>query len=211
MVYFNMIGTFNYFNIFNQLMSGSDNTIIDQVFLTDQDFADVLPEVPDIAPFITWHCRYQNKWSTSRNLSNSEFTGIYELLRTNFPNHHLLVISDSIGCHHYKEVSELHQMRNIVFSEDFSTSFLSDVSLIFQSDLFVSLRGGGMCIVAKTSSQPYFIVCELAKEVMWDRRRLTSWQRDDQYYIEDKRFSTFVNYFKKTKFVNQTSFISDKS
>ena len=93
-------------------------------------------------------------------------------------------------------------MRNIIFSEDYSTSFLTDGSLVFQSDFFVCLRGGGMCGFPRMSKKPYLIVAPPSKEIMWAKNRLDSWQRDDQCWIDDTKFSTFEKYFNRLQIAN---------
>lgn len=134
-------------------------------------------------PYITWHCRYSEKWGSDRNLTENEFILIHEFLRSRFKNHSLIIISDEIGCKHFKTFSERRNFK-LLFSKDYSPNFLGDAKLILGSKFYFALRGGGISTFAIYSNIPYMIICPIIHDISWKPGQYVPWQTKQQVLIE---------------------------
>ena len=173
------------FNIFNHLMAGASSDMQDRVLLSFSDLAQVAPLVHVSTPYISWHARYSENTDSSRNLTNEEFLSIHEILRSRYPDHTILLVSDEVGCRHYSELIKEYGLDCTVLSKDYSTSILGDAALILGSDLYCVFRGGGISHVPLMSRLPYRCAFRTCYENMWSTEQLTSWQGRSQLYADE--------------------------
>ncbi len=172
------------FNVFNNLMANSPDAVQDRVLFSPDEFKCRLPESSCATPYVSWACRYSLKGTDfGRQTMRDEFLKSYTYLRNRFPNHNILVVSDSLGCQHYSSLATDLQIKDLLFSKDYSPDFLGDAALTINSDFFFWYRGGGMAIIPLLSRMPYECHGPLMNEIMWDKRRLTSWQGKSQEWI----------------------------
>ena len=115
-------------------------------------------------------------------MPENEFISMYSQIRIKYPHHLVMIISDQVGCNHFRKLSDKHNLYTL-FSKDFSQSFLGDAALILNSDCFFQLRGGGIAIIPMFSVMPYEITCPLGNEVMWSKSKVLSFQRESQLYF----------------------------
>ncbi|MDP7050192.1 MAG: hypothetical protein QF721_12125, partial [Verrucomicrobiota bacterium] len=118
-----------------------------------------------------------------RNLTETEFNTIYEFLRCKFKNHSLLIISDDVGCKHYKTYTDKWNYE-ILFSKDYSPDFLGDANLLLRSEFYFALRGGGISSFAIYSNIPYMIICPIIHDISWKPGQYVPWQTKQQVLIE---------------------------
>jgi hypothetical protein len=169
------------FNLLNQLLYGKKCSLVDRVlFSYNENFHNLNVEQIN-RPYITWGCRWSEKWGLERNLLDEEFLNIYLKLRKRFPYHEVLIVSDEIGCKHFFNLARSHG-HNVLVSKDYSSSFLGDGGLILKSDFFYQFRGGGISVFALNSKTPYECSQPLMNENMWTKTKLTSFQTASQEF-----------------------------
>lgn len=172
------------FNVFNNLMAGTPDAVQDRVLFSADEFKCRFPESFRAIPYVSWACRYSLRGTDfGRQTMRDEFLKSYTYLRNRFPNHNILVVSDSLGCQHYSSLAIDLQIKDLLFSKDYSPDFLGDAALAIHGDFFFWYRGGGMCIIPLISRMAYECHGPLMNETMWDKRRLTSWQGKSQEWI----------------------------
>ena len=169
------------FNLFNWLMANSSPELQDKILYTHEDFGDSIPEIGE-GKFVSWHCRYRMV-DEGRQTNAKEFLKSYYFLRSRFPGHEVLIISDDDGCRHYADLARSLNITDLLFCKDYSADFMGDVALILKSEFFYVFRGGGIGCVPVCSAMPYLCIQPTMDEVSWDRKTHTSWQNETQRYI----------------------------
>ncbi|SVD31682.1 uncharacterized protein METZ01_LOCUS384536, partial [marine metagenome] len=163
------------FNVLNNLLAKSTDTVKDYVLFSSDEFDIAIPESFPNGPYVSWNCRYSTH-DTYRQTTPEEFRKGYQYLRTRFPSRRILIVSDPTGCQHYSALAQDLEIDDLLFSRQYATDLLGDAALIMNSEFCFSIRGGGICIFPILSRMPYEMSSPLGHETMWDRRRLTSWQ-----------------------------------
>ena len=173
------------YNIINYLVTTEDINFLDQFLLSYKDIAsNVSISVPEI-PYITWQARFSDKWGMERNCSEDEFANIYKSLKEIYPGRSIMLISDKIGCEYFKKLSDKYGF-TLLFSKDFSTTFMGDVTLILRSEYYFQLRGGGIGTSVIYTRVPYGIILKLGNKISnekeWSKGKLTPWATDKQIF-----------------------------
>ena len=174
-------------NTLNLLIDKPNQVSFEKFFLAYEDLVGKVDLRKLYRPYVTWGCRYSTKWSIDRNLSDELFPQIYAQLKSLYPTHAILVISDDVGCAHFKKIAELLNLE-CFFSKDFSKSILGDGALILGSSYFYMMRGGGIAVFPIFSRIPYELISYAPTEDAWKERRLTSWATRYQIF----RYSTLA-------------------
>jgi hypothetical protein len=170
------------FNLLNQLLHNKESALVERVLFSYEEFSRKIELTTINMPYITWGCRYSEKWGLDRNISDKEFINIYLQLQKRFPHHLVMIVSDTIGCKHFSQLANKHGYSCIV-SKEYSQTFLGDGALILNSDLFLQLRGGGVSTFAMFSKIPYECTQPIVNECMWSKSKLTSFQTTSQLFI----------------------------
>ncbi len=171
------------FNVFNCLMADATSSVQVHSLFSSHDFQERFPRSFSLFPYVSWHCRYCLKGSNAaRQTMPDEFLQSYKYLRSRFPNHDILIVSDSLGCQHYSSLADDLEIDDLLFSKDYSPDLIGDAALILSSDFFYWYRAGGIGTVPLLSRMPYEMVGPIKHETMWNRRKLTSWQEDSQKF-----------------------------
>ena len=131
--------------------------------------------------YITWGVRCSIKDQYHRNLTDEEFISNYDRLLNKFPNHKIVIVSDKIGCDYFSIVARKNSL-DCTFSKPFTRNFFEDGLLILNSDFFFQIRGGGISTFALMSNIPYEMSMKMIHELMWSRKKATSWQTDEQIF-----------------------------
>jgi len=167
------------FNVINYLIAQEDKAFSNKFLFSFDEFkTNVNIDYPDF-PYITLHCRYSKKWRKDSNTSDKEFIIVANKLKSLFPNHAIMVVSDSIGCAYFKVLAKSNSI-NCLFSKDYSPSFLGDGSLILGSDYYFQQRAGGIGVFVYFSNIPCDYFTPMASENEWSDGKLTSWANDKQ-------------------------------
>ena len=169
------------FNVLNQLASVADDNFIQTFLLSYDELAGKIKFSHPAKPYITWNCRYSDKWSLASNMGDDEFLQIYSLLKCHFPDHAIMVVSDERGCDHFRKPARLHDL-DCIFSKDYSASFMGDGALILGSDFYYQYSGGGMSVFALFSTVPYEMYIPVMWEKYWQEDRLSSWASENQIF-----------------------------
>lgn len=176
------------FNLLNWLMAQVPLEVQDEVLFRSVEFDDDRSRAG--GPTVTWHCRY-SEVDNGRQTTKEEFARSHLLLSNRFPDHQIVIISDQMGCDHYRGVAAELRIVGLEFSKEIGgrsanegSGFLEDVARIMKSDFYYAFRGGGVSCFTMLSRLPFLVLYARCEESLWDRQRLCSWQRDDQTYVE---------------------------
>ena len=91
-----------------------------------------------------------------------------------------MLVSDEVGCDFFRGVVKNRNI-DLLFSKDFSCSFVHDMLLVLKSKFYYQYLGGGMGIVAFFSKIPFEIISPARiNEVMWAKRKIASWHTKNQ-------------------------------
>jgi hypothetical protein len=170
-------------NIINYLISTEDKEFCDQFLLSFEEISAKMGQQKPEIPYISWHCRYSVKWGLERNISDEDFLRIYSVLKTLYPKHALMIISDRVGYEHFCHLAQAHNLE-CLFSKEYSETFMGDGALILGGDYYFQLRGGGMYVFPIFSRLPYEIIASTMNQVFWKKNRITSWANDWQRFID---------------------------
>lgn len=138
--------------------------------------------------YITLACRYNKNWRLSSNLDEEEFCDIVKMLNAKFPDRAVLIVSDGIGCSHFRQMAIQRGLR-CSFSSDISPGFLGSMRLVLGSTLFVQFNGGGIAMAAIYSQMPYFINTVPANELIYSKNKVACWATGEQQFINSPHFS----------------------
>ena len=118
-------------------------------------------------------------WAEERNTNDQEFPIIIDKLKSLFPHHAIMVVSDSMGCSYFKAVAQKAGI-NLLYSKDYSPTFLGDGALLLGGEYHFELRGGGIGVFALFSNLPYEFIIPLVHEIEWREGKVTSWATEEQ-------------------------------
>ena len=180
------------FNILNFLLSFKSISFVDK-FLLDYDELSKLTGVfqPEYS-YVTLGARYSLLWAKERNLEIETLKVICNYVFKKHPNHKVMIVSDEIGCDYFRENTRNMDF-DLVFSKDYSSTYLGDGALILGSTFYFQFLGGGIGIIPMFSNIPYEITCPLVHESMWSTRRLMSWQSLTQIYNDSAKLDISKN------------------
>lgn len=173
-------------NLFNNLFKQNKKEEMENFFLS---LKEILPNINVIlpeSPYITWQIRYSEKWGVNRNTTELEFLNIYNSLKKIYPDYEIMVISDMAGCDYFKNIAQKNNIK-LLFSKDFSGSFIGDIALILNSRYFFSLRGGGIASVPVFSNIPYGFIAKPVHEVPFAKNRFAVWSTEKQVFVNSDK------------------------
>ena len=73
-------------------------------------------------------------------MQDEQFLKIHQRLRDLYPALDIMVVSDDVGCAHFKTVAQHHGIA-CLFSKDYSATFMGDGALILGGRYHYALRG----------------------------------------------------------------------
>lgn len=171
------------FNFLNSLMSLIPERQRDLVLLNSLELRPHISEIKLDKSFISWHCRFSPKWGHERNLTEKEFKAVANNLALRFPGREIMIVSDHIGCSHYKELARKMGF-SFLFSKDYASDFIDDCWVILESDFYFQFKGGGIGTIPLFSKMPYEIRAKMVHERKWRGDKTTSWQSSEQKFID---------------------------
>ena len=175
------------FNVFNVLMAELDEPEQDRVLFEPSEFEEVMPGsfvLDEVGPYVAWQCRYSERGiDFGRQTMADEFGRSYQRIKEQYPAHRVMIVSDNPGCIHYAKLAESLGIDGLLFTKDYSSDFLGDVSLLMNSDFVFFFRGGGIGLFAIHSRIPYEYFSPIMNDLMWNDEQFSSWQTHDQHFI----------------------------
>lgn len=188
----NRVSTYGeYLTLLNHLLSGAHKSVVEDVLFTYQGIKPHVKLKPLPRPYITWHCRRSEKWEPSRNVSDADALQIYAYLRRRFPGDAIMVVSDEHGCSYFRNLAQENGM-DLLFSKDFSSTFLGDGALILGSEFYFQFLGGGISVFPWGSRIPYETCSPLHWRFMWSAKRAFSWQTERQLFVNSYSLQYFL-------------------
>ena len=167
------------YNILNILMANECLEFKRIFLLSERSFSLSIGKKNFPLGYVAWHCRYNERWGSDRNLSKLQFIDYYSRIRMRFSNMPIIIVSDVSGCMYYKKIAVDHSL-NLSYSKDFTKNFLEDVALVLGSSFYFQLRGGGIGMAAIFSNIPYEIIDPCSNESPWDHPKFSSWANPNQ-------------------------------
>jgi hypothetical protein len=148
-------------------------------------------------------CRRNLYWGLERNLSDSDFISLIEKITEKIPSYHIICLSDTVGTNYFRNLAEtsLPQFSDtILFSKDFSSSFLGDCLIALKSKGFIQLAGGGITTPVLFSSVPYLVMFDPGPVMQHRAHMLTSWASKKQIFrgvseLDKKLLNRFLTLF----------------
>lgn len=187
----NRVSTYGeYLTLLNYLLSSVDSRVVEDVLFSYQGIQSHVKLKSLPRPYITWHCRRSEKWEPSRNVSDADALQIYAYLRQRFPGDAIMVVSDEHGCDYFRSLAQEYGM-DLLFSKDFSSTFLGDGALILGSEFYLQFLGGGISVFPWGSRIPYQTCSPMHWRFMWSGKKAFSWQTERQLFVN----SYSLNYF----------------
>lgn len=171
------------FDFTKKMLANSSRAIRDLTLFSKNSIFVNNPILPE-SKYISFTCRWNESWSQHRNMTTELFLNLVNLLRIEFPSHDLIAVSDQKGCDHFRNIANRNQLR-CSFSKDYSDSFLGDVALVLNSDVFVQIRGGGIGTVPLWSDLPLLFFSRISSERSLLSRRTAQLRDRSQQFIVD--------------------------
>lgn len=194
------------FNALCHLCSKSSQDHLDRFSLSFEELAGKVAFKKPEQPYITWACRYSMKWGFGRNMNDRDFLQIYSRLKSLYPRHAIMVVSDKVGCNHFREIANQHGLP-CLFSKDYSETFMGDGALVLGSSFYYQDRGGGIDIVPIFSALPYEIRTPMGmgNVAEWQKDVVTSWANDQQVLVNTTPSLTMLRIWKMKNRFNYQS------
>jgi hypothetical protein len=170
------------FNILNHLMSEADKDLRDRFLLSFHEIASKVKFESPALPYVTWHCRYSEKWGENRNTDDEKFLQICDKLKSLYPKHAIMVVSDEIGCNHFRALAYSHGL-GCIFSKDYSRTFIGDGALVLGSDFYYQFWGGGVCVFPFFGKVPYEMHVPMGHEIEWEKGKASPWATEKQMFV----------------------------
>ena len=155
----------------------------------NENFIVIHPKFQDLE-YLSFHCRYNPTSDIRRNLSISNFYKIMEVINriSNLP---LVIITDELGRNFYKnEISKIKNFAkfNIIFSKDYTNSYIEDASLAINSSGYIQFMGGGMALMPMFSHNTNYLIYDKAvnEQIKYQEDTACAWANQD---IQIRRFS----------------------
>jgi hypothetical protein len=165
----NLMVAKNMHHLFNLLLNGYELKVNSGIQKT-----------PDLK-YITIGCRFSVKWAQERNLSENEFLSIVNNLQNRFPSHLIMIVSCEEGCKLFSQIARQNNL-NLIYSKEYSSTFIGDGALILNSEFFFILKGGGISVFSQFSDLPFECYQPTNTDLMWSENKLAVWQGNHQLY-----------------------------
>lgn len=167
------------FNTVNRLMETEPLEFRNRFLLSFDELYPISQFKVPSSPYITWHCRRSRLWAEELNTTDEEFLIIADKLKELFPSHAVMLVSDDWGCSYFRELAQGNNI-DLLYSKDYSPSFLYDGILILGSDYYFQLRGGGVGVFVMFSNLPCDFYTPMVHETEWSSGKATSWASEKQ-------------------------------
>lgn len=167
-------------NSLNGMVANQSPAMIEKFLLRAEEFSGQAKRIPE-EPYISWHCRHNEKWSPERNTTDEGFVSIRKKLGERFPGHSIMVISNDTACERFRAIPGALPC---LYAKDYTEadSFLGRMELVLRSKFYYAFLGGGMSVVPMFSQLPYEMRFPTIWEKPWGEGKFTSWAREDQIF-----------------------------
>lgn len=141
---------------------------------------------------------YSNDVDRERDTSLNEIIKILTKIKNIQNDKKIIIITDQPGFKKFKEIKK--KFSNVFFSKEFASTFLEDVKIILNSEMYIQYNTGGMGTFPILSNLPYYIGWKFGN-ISWaffwkNSIQYTSWQTIDQKAFYKIDFDNFLNKIK---------------
>ena len=138
---FNKEMVVNYcFNILNELTKFESKEFINK-WLLSKAVCKSFIDYTKLDKYIAWNIRrtFVSSGAVSANNTEEQILKIYPILRNNFPNFKIVIVSDLVGTEYAKGISVKHNLEFIYSKELFqSNSYFSDAGVVLNCHFYLS-------------------------------------------------------------------------
>lgn len=181
----------NYLSLLSYLLSGADRGVVEDTLFSYEGLQSHVELKPLPGSYVAWHCRRSEKWEPSRNVTDADLLRIYAFLRRRFPEDAIIVVSDDHGCSYFRNLARSSGL-DLMFSKDFSSTFLGDGALVLGSKFYFQFLGGGISVFPWGSGIPYATCSPLHRRFMWSGQKAFSWQTERQLFVNSYSLPYFL-------------------
>jgi len=179
------------FNLLSNLCAKAGQNHLNRFLLTFDELAGKVTFKKPNKPYITWHCRYSEKWGRDRNTGDDEFLRVHTCLKALYPHHGIMVVSDALGCNYFRQIAIKYSLE-CIFSKDYCDTLMGDGALILGSAFFFVIKGGGIAIFPIFSKMPFELVFNTVNECEFASGKLTSWASGEQLFRRLSRSNDYL-------------------
>lgn len=154
--------------------------------------------------YISLGCRYDpisKKGFYERNLKEKEFLDIIKKISLKFKSYKIMIICDDNGKKFFQKVAKKNNL-NLLFSKDFSNSFVGDGKIILNSEFFIQFLGGGI-ITFLIYSKLNFLWFSFPQNhhLIFSKTKYSFWHNKQNIFLEilKRDFNKFLLYLNKIK------------
>jgi len=143
-------------------------------------------------PYIAWHLR-KATYDSRRNLTLSSVQSDFEILKKKFPEHSIMLISDSAGLEEaFLALTGSRETKTQIVSRvriipQPVPGFQNAIPAVLEASFYFQRGGGGIGIAPMFSSIPYFILCpDKTYFHGWSGNCVLPWSTENQLFVYAK-------------------------
>ena len=153
-------------------------------------------------PYIAWHVR-KATYDSRRNLTSSSVQNDFETLKKKFPDHSIMLISDSAGLEDAflaltgSRKTEARILRGVRILPQPVPGFQNAIPAVLGASFYFQRGGGGIGIAPMFSSIPYLNLCADKTHYInlcvnkthfneWSGNRILPWSTENQLFVYAK-------------------------
>lgn len=144
-------------------------------------------------PYIAWHVR-KASYDSRRNLTSSSVQNDFEILKKKFPNHSIMLISDSAGLEDAflaltgsRETKE-RLVRGVRIIPQPASGFQNAIPSVLEASFYFQRGGGGIGIASMFSLIPYLNLCaDKTYFHGWSGNCVLPWSTENQLFVYVKK------------------------
>lgn len=154
--------------------------------------------------YISLGCRYDptsKKGLLNRNLKEEEFLKIIKKISIKFRSYKIMIVCDENGKKFFKKIAKKNKL-NLLFSKDFSNSFVEDGKIILNSKFFIQFLGGGIITFLIYSKLNFLWFSRPQNHhVVFSKNKYSFWHNNQNIYSEilKRDFDKFLIYLNKIR------------
>ena len=192
------------FNFLSKILRKEKNFFLNNYLLRKNDFYSFKEINLPNKKYISLGCRHDpisKKGLFNRNLKEKEFLDIVKEISLRFKSYKIMIICDENGKKFFKKVAKKNKL-NLLFSKDFSNSFVGDGKIILNSEFFIQFLGGGI-ITFLIYSKLNFLWFSFPQNhhLIFSKNKYSFWHRKKNIFLEilKRDFNIFLLYLNKIR------------
>ena len=144
-------------------------------------------------PYVAWHVRNAS-YDSRRNLTSSSVQNDFEILQKKFPDHSIMLISDSAGLEDAflaltgSRETNTRKVRGTQLLAQPAAGFQNAIPSVLAANFYFQRAGGGIVAIPIFSAVPYLILCPDNSYFYGQHgRQILPWSTENQLHVYVKR------------------------